>query len=208
MVGPVRLGFGTVIGAGGICRQDSLEDGKLILVESPKGKNIDYVPNLYPGVERLFENNLQYIGNLYALEQWYSHVRRPFFLGDEFGEQLLEGGLDKLKSALAERKKRLAALLKNLDTTSVPERFATQLRMDLFAKRDEIIEKVSAGQILEVGTDSRDAFLGSLDSTRSDVGGGYIATIQALTADQTSTGTGWLQQIVDETSRQAWSVLK
>ena len=207
MVGPVRLGFGTVIGAGGICRQDSLEDGKLILVGSPNSKVISYVPNLYPGVERLFENNLQYIGNLYALEQWYLHVRRPFFLGDEFGEQLLEGGLDKLKSALGERKKRLAALLKNLDTTSVPERFATQLRKELFAKRDEIMEKVSSGQILEMGTESRDAFLASLERTRSESDGSYIATIQALEANQANTGTDWLQQIVDETSRQARSVL-
>ncbi len=207
LVGPVRLGFGTVIGAGAIYRKDCLEDGKLILVEPPKQKKIDYVPNLYPGIERLFENNLQYIGNLYALEQWYSHVRRPFFLGDEFGEQLLDSGLSKLKSALAERKKRLAALLKNLDTTSVPERFATQIRKDLFAKRDEIMEKVSSGQILEVGTDSRDAFLEGLEQTRSQTDGSYVATIQALEKDQASTGTDWLQKIVDETSRQAWSVL-
>jgi len=207
LVGPVRLGFGTVIGAGAIYRKDCLEDGKLILVEPPKQKKIDYVPNLYPGIERLFENNLQYIGNLYALEQWYSHVRRPCFLGDEFGEQLLDSGLSKLKSALAERKKRLAALLKNLDTTSVPERFATQIRKDLFAKRDEIMEKVSSGQILEVGTDSRDAFLEGLEQTRSQTDGSYVATIQALEKDQASTGTDWLQKIVDETSRQAWSVL-
>jgi len=207
LVGPVRLGFGTVIGAGAIYRKDCLEDGKLILVEPPKQKKIDYVPNLYPGIERLFENNLQYIGNLYALEQWYSHVRRPCFLGDEFGEQLLDSGLSKLKSALAERKKRLAALLKNLDTTSVPERFATQIRKDLFAKRDEIMEKVSSGQILEVGTDSRDAFVEGLGQTRSLTDGSYVATIQALEKDQASTGTDWLQKIVDETSRQAWSVL-
>ncbi len=207
LVGPVRLGFGTVIGAGAIYRKDCLEDGKLILVEPPKQKKIDYVPNLYPGIERLFENNLQYIGNLYALEQWYSHVRRPCFLGDEFGEQLLDSGLSKLKSALAERKKRLAALLKNLDTTSVPERFATQIRKDLFAKGDEIMEKVSSGQILEVGTDSRDAFLEGLEQTRSQTDGSYVATIQALEKDQASTGTDWLQKIVDETSRQAWSVL-
>jgi UDP-N-acetylglucosamine/UDP-N-acetylgalactosamine diphosphorylase len=207
LVGPVRLGFGTVIGAGAIYRKDCLEDGKLILVEPPKQKKIDYVPNLYPGIERLFENNLQYIGNLYALEQWYSHVRRPCFLGDEFGEQLLDSGLSKLKSALAERKKRLAALLKNLDTTSVPERFATQIRKDLFAKRDEIMEKVSSGQILEVGTDSRDAFLEGLEQTRSQTDGSYVATIQALEKDQASTGTDWLQKIVEETSRQAWSVL-
>ncbi len=208
LVGPVRLGFGTVIGAGAICRDDCLEDGKLILVEPPKQKTIDYVPNLYPGIARLFENNLQYIGNLYALEQWYSHVRRSFFLGDEFGEQLLDGGLSNLKSALAERKKRLAALLKNLDTTSVPERFVTQLRKDLFERQDEIIEKISSGQILEAGQENRDAFLEGLAQTRSETDGSYVATIQALEENLAGTGTEWLQKIVDETSRQAWSVLK
>ncbi len=42
-----------------------------------------------------------------ALEQWYVHVRQPFFNNQEFGDLLYDGLIDKLSLAKAERIKRL-----------------------------------------------------------------------------------------------------
>ena len=208
MIGPVRLGFGTIIAAGCVCRQDCLEDGKLIIVNPPAEKTIDYISHLYPGIERMVENNLHYIGNLFALDQWYLHVRHPFMSQVEFGEQVFAGAIGNLKLAQKERKKRLAVLLKNLDPVGVPERFVTDLRVNLFERRDEFVEKAFSEENIFAGQEDRDRFLEGLVGARNQSEREYIPTIQGLDSSVTSTGTQWLQKIVDETCRQAWSVVR
>jgi UDP-N-acetylglucosamine/UDP-N-acetylgalactosamine diphosphorylase len=206
MIGPVRLGFGTVIAAGCVCRQDCLEDGKLIIVNPPGEKTIDYVSHLYPGIERMIENNLHYIGNLCALEQWYLHVRHPFMSQVELGEQVFAGAISNLKLAQKERKKRLAALLENLDPEGIPERFVTDLRLNLFERREAFVEQAFADQNISAGRGERDRFLEGLGGAENQ--GEYVPTIQGLDASVGRTGTQWLQAIVDETCRQAWSVVR
>jgi UDP-N-acetylglucosamine/UDP-N-acetylgalactosamine diphosphorylase len=86
IVGPVRMGYGNVVAAGSILRSDYLADNKLIIGKSYSGGIRDFIPASYPGLARIVENNVVYLANLAALEQWYLHVRKGFLEAEEFGQ--------------------------------------------------------------------------------------------------------------------------
>ena len=114
LVGPVRLGYGTLIAAGTVWENDCPQGGMLLkgsalLSERPLHTG------LYREVRRKVVNNLLYIGNLAALRQWYVHVRRPFLKTQEGGAALCEGALEVLDAALEERISRLRALAAKME---------------------------------------------------------------------------------------------
>ena len=110
IVGPLRMGYGNVVAANSVLRKDFIEDNKLIVGKTHTGKTINFRPGAYPNIRRIVENNIIYIANLMALEEWYIHVRRPFFDSQEFGRLIFDGLLDKLALAKKERMKRLQIL--------------------------------------------------------------------------------------------------
>ena len=110
VVGPVRLGYGTVVAAGSVVRNDVTQDKKLIIAQAHPGKVIDFIPHAYTNLSRIIGNNIIYLANLVALEQWYNHVRQPFFNKQEFGTLIYAGALEKLALAKKERVSRLKAL--------------------------------------------------------------------------------------------------
>jgi UDP-N-acetylglucosamine/UDP-N-acetylgalactosamine diphosphorylase len=69
-----------------------------------------YIPHTYGGLARVMRNNMIYLANLVALEEWYRSVRRPFFEGEEFGDLIYEGAGALLAGAKEERFKRLKAM--------------------------------------------------------------------------------------------------
>ena len=79
IVGPIRMGFGNVVAADSVLRTDYPDDNQLIVGKTPAEKKVPYIPRAYPGFRRVLENNILYLANLMALEEWYRQVRRPFF---------------------------------------------------------------------------------------------------------------------------------
>ena len=118
IVGPLRMGYGNVVAANSVLRKDFIEDNKLIVGKTHTGKTINFRPGAYPNIRRIVENNIIYIANLMALEEWYIHVRRPFFDSQEFGRLIFAGLLDKLTLAKKERIKRLQILAEKAKTSS------------------------------------------------------------------------------------------
>jgi UDP-N-acetylglucosamine/UDP-N-acetylgalactosamine diphosphorylase len=116
-VGPSRVGYGNVVGADSVLRNNFIEDNKLIIEKAPREKTVDFIPKAYPNIRRIVENNIIYIANLMALEQWYIRVRRPFFNSQEFGQLIYSGLLDKLDLAKKERVKRLQAVAEKAKTS-------------------------------------------------------------------------------------------
>ncbi len=108
--GPVRVAFGTVVVAGCILREDILEDGRLVVVGPHREAKRRYMPRTYGNLARLIRNNVVYLANLVALEQWYRAVRQPFFARQELGGLVYEGALVMLAGAKHERLKRLRAM--------------------------------------------------------------------------------------------------
>jgi bifunctional UDP-N-acetylglucosamine pyrophosphorylase/glucosamine-1-phosphate N-acetyltransferase len=118
IVGPLRMGYGNVVAANSVLRKDFTDDNKLIVGKTHAGKTINFRPGAYPNIRHIVENNIIYIANLMALEEWYVHVRRPFFDSQEFGRFIFAGLLDKLTLAKKERMKRLQILAEKARVSS------------------------------------------------------------------------------------------
>ena len=195
MVGPVRIGFGNVVAAGGVLRKDVLGEGLLVVPERHAGKVAPFSPHSYPRLSRIVRNNFVYLANLAALEQWYRHVRQPFFAGQELGSLVFQGALEKLSMATAERCKRIEDLAGKLPVPADPGTEAPG-RRELREGAGRLRELLAAGTARQAGERERDRFLAGLQSHRAK-GAGYLETIQHLPADVVQDGTRWLDQIVD-----------
>jgi bifunctional UDP-N-acetylglucosamine pyrophosphorylase/glucosamine-1-phosphate N-acetyltransferase len=200
IVGPLRMGYGNVVAANSVLRKDFIEDNKLIVGKTPPGKTINFRPKAYPNIRRIVENNIIYIANLMALDEWYIHVRRPFFDSQEFGQLLFDGLLDKLGLAKKERMNRLQALAEKekISPEHDAEKKSEVAGRNEFYERFTEIEEIFAAAIRDSDVEKyRDDFLSVFDKARGESGANYIAVIQGLPAHISDKGTVWLQRVVD-----------
>ena len=194
-VGPVRAGFGTVVGAGSILRDDVVDEDQLVLSAPPAGRQRPLVPNSYGKLDRIISHNVTYLGNLSALQAWYYQIRRLFMSRDRLSGLVWQGALDNLVSARQERVKRLKSLISKVQPTD--------------AGRAQLIENA-------------DAFLTSLDAVDSpapaeivrhcgaaaNAGGEYLDVIQALDETARDQVVAWLTGIVTAQQDQAQKVIE
>jgi len=210
MVGPVRLGFGNITSAGTILRKDVLESNRLIIAKTHRAGVFRSVPDLYAGLPRLLESNILYLANLTALEQWYNHVRQPFFSSQEFGDLIYAGVLDKLTLAKKERIKRLKLMTEKIEHSL--EKYGDKVRgearkRELCDNIDQISGLFSGENVEKSGLKARDGFLEAFRDHKKENDGTYVETVQSLPVGVSEKGTAWLQEIIDEISRQAAAVL-
>ena len=78
LVGPCRMAFGTVVAAGSVCRKDHMEPGLLVFEGGGRSFTMANRPGGYGNLRRIVTNNLNYIGNLVALDRWYGQVAKRF----------------------------------------------------------------------------------------------------------------------------------
>jgi len=198
-VGPVRLGFGTVVAAGSVLRHDMTKDNKLIIAKVHPGKIMDASPHAYLNLGRIMGNNIVYLANLVALEQWYMHVRQTFFSRQEFGPLVYAGALDKLALAKKERTNRLRALAGN-----IPEHHSAQR---VLSENIESVCDLFGADLPDTIVPRRDSFLSAFQESGSLAADGYIAAIRALPPATAQQGVAWLQQIVESLCSRASSLL-
>ena len=205
LVGPVRLGYGTLIAAGTVWENDCPQGGMLLkgsalLSERPLH------PGLYREVRRKVCNNLLYIGNLAALRQWYVHIRRPFLQAMEGGAALHEGALEVLDGATEERIARLRDLAGKMETSiAIAEKVlqgrekVAHLRhkRELLQNWPEVQKKLSGLADDSIGEGGRSLFLSAIDERLSKGADDYIAFVRALDRESADTGSAWLQSVVD-----------
>ena len=200
MVGPIRMGYGNVAAAGSVLRNDFPEDNKLIVGKTHSPKTINFTPGVYTNLHRIVGNNIIYLSNLMALEEWYIHVRRSFFDSQEFGHLIYTGVLDKLVLAKKERMKRLHVLAEKVKLPPDDETDGKREpagRKEFHEKFIEIEKLFSGGMQGDAVEKYRDDFLSSFDKTKGRSETDYIAVIQDLPAHISEKGTLWLQKIVD-----------
>ncbi len=109
-VGPVAVGFGSVVAAGSVLRSD-VPPGRLVVVGPPPAMTVERTPADYRSLNRLLAKNLRYLGELTALEAWHRWARGAFFAAQPLGPLVGAGALAMLASARAERESRLRVLL-------------------------------------------------------------------------------------------------
>ncbi len=210
MVGPLRMGYGNVVAAGSVLRKDVNLENKLIMSGSHPGLVVDRLPGAYPGLSRVVENNILYIANLIALEQWYLQVRKGFFENQEFGSLVFEGALEKLRMAKEERIKRLKDMASKMPVTSGegqgPTK-ATGAKREFFEQVKRVEELLVNDVVGIVDREKKDRFLTALGKHRQGQRGDYIEVIQSLPRDVSQGGTQWLDSIVDRICAQVATVL-
>jgi UDP-N-acetylglucosamine/UDP-N-acetylgalactosamine diphosphorylase len=205
LVGPVRIAFGTVIAAGVIHRRDVLADNQLIT--AAKESILEprrYIQGAYRSIHRIVVNNLVYIGNIWALRDWYRHVRRLLMPGDFFTEACRQGALVQLDCILEERILRLKELADKMAASLeiAREGCAGDLPEEPYAQQKALMEGwpemeqlLKQGPAPRDGAMLRDNFLERLSKT--EMGDAYAHTIRRLDEAARNAASSWLQSIVD-----------
>ena len=208
MVGPLRIGYGNVVAAGAILRDDVYEENKLIIGKSYEGGILSYVPNLYSALARIVKSNVLYLSNLAALEQWYAHVRQPFFREQELGELLYAGAMEKVFRAKQERLIRLKAMAEKMPDSLVrsAKGKAGIRKTEFYDRVSELIQLFSTPLPSGSG-EEQDRFLDLFQKHKADHSGAYIDVIRGMPAPMADSGTKWLQGIVDDHCNKASAIL-
>lgn len=216
LVGPTRLAFGTVVAAGSICRKDQLEPGKLILQAGMRNITTLFEPGIYRNLKRILINNMTYIANLKALQQWYIHVRSAF-VSKDFPEALFGALKKNLQKTIKERVSRLRQLRENMpnsiqmlqqkcDGESTPSALLKQ-KNEFHQKWFELEALFVSTFEIEGDTRLRDTFLESMHQKIRDRGKDYVSVIKGLEPEDVRNGTRWLQGIVDKISRNSLNIM-
>jgi bifunctional UDP-N-acetylglucosamine pyrophosphorylase/glucosamine-1-phosphate N-acetyltransferase len=198
-VGPLRLGYGSVIAAGSILREDVVEDRRLVFVAPPDGRQLRHSPHSYRHLARILLRNVAYLANLVALEEWYRVVRHQFFARQEMGELVYAAALEVLAEAKDERAKRLEAMI-----AKVPVRNGEG--SELVAQVGEVCKLFKEGPVPQPGREGEE-FLTTFLSTSNGASEDYVQTVQMLTPELAAKGTTWLQRLVDELCQRADALL-
>lgn len=216
LVGPSRIAYGTIIGAGSIYRKDQLKPDMLVFEGGGRGGKIPFTPGLYRNVKRQVLNNLIYLGNLLALKQWYTHVRRAF-IGPDLPQPLWEGLCQTLEVAIDERLKRLDGLRQKMPRSldiyksQAGEGASTQAinqKQMLFDKWPAVADLLSDNDRFLGDLSLRDRFLEMVSKQIQAEGKDYIPIIQSLDSATVDSGTQWLQGIVDTVVSASMTELK
>ncbi len=206
-VGPVRLGYGNVTAAGAILRKDVLETGRIIIGKTHRAGIVPFVPKMYTGFKRIVENNLLYLANLMALEQWYGYVRRPFLEYQELGNLVYKGAVSNLSSAILERKKRLLSMSKKVcrpaEEKGEPE--SNSGKWEFSERVQELCAVFDPVNATPVALNERDLFLEEVQ--KSGAPEDYVRTIQNLPPAAVAQGTAWLDQIIKKLCEKTSKVL-
>jgi UDP-N-acetylglucosamine/UDP-N-acetylgalactosamine diphosphorylase len=216
LVGPVRIGYGTVIAAGTIYRKDFIKGDGLLFARSNIKKQQPLYFMLYPGIKRIIANNINYIANIIALRRWYIDVRSQFLLVNPIEKALYQGALEKIEMVISERIKRLKELADKMPRsielyTKIMKEHVLQTQQDL---RREIFEQWP--NIEEFLTDSykkggnlekRDEFLDLIQQKIDEKGKHYIEVIKGLGNAGATIGTEWLHGLVDEITNQIPNII-
>jgi hypothetical protein len=210
MVGPLRISYGSVVAAGSILRKDVDIENQLIVGKTHSGKVVDLMPGAYPGLSHMVKNNIIFIANLIALEQWYLHVRKMFFEGQEFGHLILDAILENLKIAKEERMKRLketaAKMLVSPDKGKGRDK-TIRAKQEFYEKGKLLEELFGSDALITAGEKKRDFFLNAFVKHRGKQSGSYLEVIQSLPPDVSAGGTQWLDALVELICGQAGKAL-
>jgi bifunctional UDP-N-acetylglucosamine pyrophosphorylase / glucosamine-1-phosphate N-acetyltransferase len=200
MVGPLRLGYGNIVAAGTILRKDVVEDNKLIFGKSFSGAVIDNNPGNYPSISRVVANNILYLANLVALEQWYAYVRQPFFKKQALGDLIYAGAMDKLLSAKKERIKRLQGMADKIKVSieKYPDKKQSDnSKKEFYSAVNSIRDIFTKTNPDSLGGEMRDSFIAAVDRQKQDSSNNYIEFIKGLPVDISTAGVKWLEAVVE-----------
>ena len=179
--------------AGTIYRKDQLKENHLVLGDKARSGSVPYTPGIYYNLKRIIRNNLFYIGNLYALRQWYRNVR-SCFVGPDFPPELLQGLEATVMQGITERFKQLERLGDKLSESKTSE----GIQHDFPVAWSEIRSRFEELLTFEGADAEKELFLSHIDQKIRTQGKDYLSIIKRLELHQVKTGTEWLDSIVTQ----------
>ncbi len=128
LVGPRRVGYGSIAAAGQVLRRD-VDDEHLVL-DVPRPIERQVRPPLATRVLPILRMNAEYIGQVVALREWYRQVRLA--RARELHERIVvEEALTTLEACIEERWKRIAAFLEEAEHAAAHPDFEVDARCPL-----------------------------------------------------------------------------
>ncbi|MBU1161455.1 MAG: hypothetical protein KKF96_02760, partial [Proteobacteria bacterium] len=189
--------------------------GHLIFEKKTKSDNIPFTFGMYRSIKRVVVNNIIYIANLMALEQWYNHVRSQF-ISNDFPEPLLDALKEKLAMAVDERIGRLKTLSQKMpDSVKVYQKISKenassrilQQKNEFYNKWTEIEDHFRSLTNIDVKENLRDMFMEKIRLGIINTEKDYISVITELKSEDKKHGTRWLQGIVDHITTGALKIM-
>jgi hypothetical protein len=187
LVGPVRIGFGCLTGAGSIVRKDEERLDRIILAGGTKTLSLPRRPKIFTGTSRIFNHNIRYIAGLVALNAWYAHVR-PLFVSDALSRELVKGLQITLAGCIYERIRQLEKFCDSLGRTPNQDRILASMEA---AARQVDLAVADGSRLSPLGSE----FVSRVAAMVDEKGKDYITTIQGVSRDLKSLGSRWLQDI-------------
>ncbi len=216
LVGPVRIGYGTVVAAGVIMRKDMLKENTILLGNTAPSRSMPFHQGLYLNTKRIISLNTIYISSLIALRRWYLDVRSLFMTYDPMERAMLEGAVEKLDKAIAQRIEKFGQVAKRMPQSieiynKVRSGHASesviQKKREFFEKWSDMERVFRDGLDRKVDPSQEDAFLSIVEKAISEKGRNYIEVIKGLDKKESDTGTVWLQGLVNEMDDHIWNLL-
>ena len=186
LVGPVRIGFGCLTGAGSIVRKDEERPDRMILAQGTHTVSLPRRFGLRSGAVRIFNHNIRYLAGLTALKSWYAHVR-PLFAGDGLSRELVRGLQVTLDGCIAER---LRQLEKFCDTLG-----PSQTHDPILAGMESAGKLFGSHEGTPAMTIQGKTFVVRITAMAAEKPADYISTIQGLSEELKSLGSAWLLNI-------------
>ena len=117
LVGPGRVGYGSIVAAGQIVRRE-IEDEAFVL-RGTKTVERHLQPGWSDRVQPRLRQNIDYVAQLFALRQWYREVRLARIAPeDELRRIPVAAGADIIDEAIIERRKQLTKFAEERDAKS------------------------------------------------------------------------------------------
>jgi len=193
VVGPRRVGFGAVVGAGSVLREDVADDEFVVTGPAPDIRRPVRVAERTGAAKlaRVFGQTVDYIGQLRTLRLWYTEVRWAYCGRFRLGALLNQACQDVLDAAIAERAKRLreyAAVIEPIDDAG---------RQVV----DHVNDLLQAAISVELPVDHEVVAAVTEPALRRSAA--YLETMAAVDPDTFDAGVAWLQSAVDTVGRAA-----
>ncbi|MEX1299896.1 MAG: protein GlmU [Desulfotignum sp.] len=186
VVGPVRIGFGCLTGAGSIVRKDEERANRMILAGHTRSVSLPRRAGVHPGTARIFNHNITYLAGLAALYAWYVHVR-PVFADGPLSLELIRGLQQTLVQSIRERIRQLEKFCDTLGSSQAHGRILTT--MEIVGRQ---VDQALAASDLPVSVERLISWL-NIQTTQH--GSDYISAVQQLPSDLKTLGSAWLLEI-------------
>ncbi|MDT8380046.1 MAG: protein GlmU [Desulfotignum sp.] len=186
MVGPVRIGFGCVTGAGSIVRKDEERSNRMILAVTSRSVSLPRRTGMHPGAVRIFNHNIKYMAGLAALNAWYVHVR-PVFADDALSRELIRGLQQTLVQSIRERIRQLEKFCDTLGSARAHDR--------IFSAMERAVKQMDQSLASPGLSVSGEHLVLWLKKTAPRHDTDYITAIRHLPPELKIMGSGWLLEI-------------